>query len=50
MQSYNIDWEKKSEKHCNELWPGWDKRLEEVEKNNPGFRKKIKNISESIVS
>ena len=50
MQSYNIDWKKNSEKYCNELWPGWDDRLKEVEKSNPGFRKErgINDIGEPI--
>ena len=45
-----LEWAKDPGKYCDQFWPGWDKRLKEVELIKPGFKKslKIKDISKLL--
>ena len=45
-----LEWAKDPGKYCDQFWPGWDKRLKEVELIKPGFKEslKIKDISELL--
>ena len=37
-----LEWKKNPAKYCDKFWPGWDKKVEEVEKIKPGFRNEMK--------
>ena len=45
-----LEWAKDPGKYCDKFWPGWDKRLKEVELIKPGFKEslKIKDISKLL--
>ena len=45
-----LEWAKDPRKYCDQFWPGWDKRLKEVELIKPGFKEslKIKDISKLL--